>query len=122
MSTNEHLTFINLSNDTYPENIWLNERDGEHLGITSFDDDTGQVKERNDIIESIRYEEEGEGWSRRYKYIKKNKDGIYVYRSFEHYKQFLKAVEKYAIKNSTPLSKDRVTDDYFTSGFEVLFG
>jgi hypothetical protein len=129
MSNNTLLDLINVppdnDNDKIPDSVWQNEIDGKHFDYIGgfYDNNDGEVKQRNDTIESIRYTEEGKGAGKRFKYIKKMKNGVDIYRSFEHRQQFLKEVEsKGLVKNSTSISKDRVTDDYFRSGLEVLFG
>jgi hypothetical protein len=129
MSNNTLLELINVpdnDNDKIPETIWQNEINGDHFDYVAgvYDNNCGKVKQRNDTIENIRYTEEGKGAGKRYKYVKKFKNGVYTYRSFELRQEFLKGLEsKGLVKNSSQaLSKDRVTDDYFRPGLEVLFG
>lgn len=130
MSNNTQLDLINVppdnDEDKIPDSLWQNEIDGNHFDYIAgvYDNNCGEVEQRNDTIENIRYTEEGKGASKRFKFIKKNKNGVYIYRSFELRQEFLKEVEsKGLVKNSTSLlTKDRVTDDYFRSGLEVIFG
>jgi len=105
---------------------WIDEIDGQYDLSTNeikYPKNKQWIEERNDTIENIRYAEEGKGAGKGYKYVKKIKNGLYTYRSFELYQEYLKEVEsKGLVENSTPISKDRVTDDYFRPGLEVLFG